>query len=79
MNKLIDTLEDSGFVRDCEVSWGSLLLPAQSYLDLLPKSHDFYHIVPPEDIIWLSFDTDTTSFDVLLSIFDREVPLQLLI
>ena len=26
----------------------------------------FHHIVPPEDIIWLSFDSITTSFDSLL-------------
>ena len=40
---------------------------AQSYSTLSPKSHTFQHIVPPEGIIWLSFDTFTIFFGSLLS------------
>ena len=36
----------------------------------VPKSiaHTFHHIVPPENIIWLSFDSIITSFGSLLSL-----------
>jgi len=39
----------------------------QSYSVPKPIAHTFYHIVPPEDIIWLSFDSITTSLGSLLS------------
>ena len=44
----------------------------QLYSALSPISHTFHHIVPPEDIIWLSFDSITTSLGVLFSLCSRE-------
>ena len=39
-----------------------------------PKPHNFHHVVPPEVIIWLLFDTVTTSFDSLsLSLVEGSV------
>ena len=35
-------------------------------------SHTFHHIVPPEEIIWLSFNSITTSFDSLLFLAGRD-------
>ena len=46
---------------------------AQFYSGLSPKQHNVYHIVPPEVILWLSFDTITTYFGSLLSLFAREI------
>ena len=43
----------------------------QSYSVPKPIAHTFHHIVPPEDIIWLSFDSITTSFGLLLSLWPR--------
>ena len=34
----------------------------QSYPITPPTLHNFHHIVPPENILWLSFDPITTSF-----------------
>ena len=39
----------------------------QSCSTLLPNPLVFHHIVPPKDIIWLSFDSVTTSLESLLS------------
>ena len=41
----------------------------QSYSIPKPISNTFHHIIPPEDIIWLSFDSITTSFWSLLSLW----------
>ena len=38
----------------------------QSYPITPPTLHNFHHIVPPENILWLSFDPITTSFASLL-------------
>ena len=40
---------------------------SQSVPPLQPKLPLFHHIVPPEDILWLPFDSITTSLDSLLS------------
>ena len=43
----------------------------QSYSVLKSTAHTFHHIVPPEDIIWISFDSITTSFGSLLFLWSR--------
>ena len=41
----------------------------QSYSVPKPMAHTSHHIDPPEDIIWLSFDSITTCFGSLLSLW----------
>ena len=40
----------------------------QSYSVPKPIAHTFHHIVSPEEVIWLSFDSITISFGSLLSL-----------
>ena len=44
----------------------------QSYSVSKTIAHTFHHIVPPEDIIFFSFDSITTSFGSLLSLWPGE-------
>ena len=41
----------------------------QSYSVTKPIAHIFHHIVLPKDIMWLSFDSTTTSFGSLFSLW----------
>ena len=41
----------------------------QLYSALSPISHTFHHTISPEDILWLSFDSITTSFGSLHSLW----------
>ena len=45
---------------------------AQPYSALSPKTYTFHHIVLPEVIMWLFFDTVTTSFGFLLFLWSGD-------